>query len=116
MSFKLRIADEAITNIKSDADWWSENRSKEQAREWTRAILTQINGLTETAGQCPRSREDGREGFPFTLFDKLVGLGPGNSHRAVFTIRDDTVFVLAVRSNRQDDLSPNDINTDLDSI
>jgi hypothetical protein len=41
--------------------------------------------------------------------DKLLGLGSRPSYRAVFTIQDGAVYVLAVRRSTQDTIRPTDI-------
>jgi len=63
----------------------------------------------ESASWCAHSRENGRPRFKVELWDKLVNLGRGNSHRILFTIQSETIFVLTVRSTGQDDLTPHDL-------
>jgi hypothetical protein len=48
--------------------------------------------------------------FPFEIRDKLVGLGSRPGFRAVFTIKDDTVYVLTVRRLAQDVIRPDDVD------
>ncbi len=118
MSFRLRVTRQALDDIDSNFIWWQENRSPDQAARWQETVLEQIDGLTEvlTAQSCPHSREHGRKGFNYPLSDRRLGIGSSYTHRAVFTIKDDTVFVLTVRSTRQRDLEPADVPSDLDSV
>lgn len=109
MSLQVAITEEARCNISENADWWAEHRSVDQARRWKEEVKLQILRLPESAPQCPHSRENGRPLFKYELWDKLVGLGRGTSHRIVFTIQSETIIVLAVRSAGQDDLMPNDL-------
>lgn len=49
------------------------------------------------------------EEFPYEIRDKLLGLGPRSGYRAIFTIKDDTVYVLTFRSSVQDIVRPSDV-------
>ncbi len=104
MSRRVVITDEAERNILSNAVWWAENRSVEQARRWLVEARRTTEDLPRTAPSCPLSRENGRPEFKVELRDKLFGLGRGNTHRIVFTMTDKVIYVLTVRSTRQDDL------------
>lgn len=115
MSLHLRITRQAIEDIDANKSWWEQNRSVEQANEWEEAVFQEIGTLADHASICPPSRENGRKGIAYPLQDKRVGLRKTYTHRAVFTIKDDTVFVLAVRSTRQRDLEADDLPEDLDS-
>jgi hypothetical protein len=42
------------------------------------------------------------------------GLGSRPGYRAIFTIKDDEVFVLALRAAEQDRLTPDDVAFDVD--
>ena len=47
--------------------------------------------------------------FPYEIRDKLVGLGSRRRYRAVFTVKEAEVFVLAVRACEEDRLTPDDV-------
>ena len=49
--------------------------------------------------------------FPYEIRDKLLGLGPHPSYRAIFTIKDDAVYVLTVRRSAQDVVRPSEVET-----
>ena len=51
----------------------------------------------------------GLANFPFALRQITFGLGNKPTHRVVFEIRGDTVYVLAVRHLAQADITPNDV-------
>ncbi len=116
MSLFLRITRQAISDIDANKSWWERHRSVGQADEWEDAVLEQIGTLTMHAFTCPPSREDGRTGIAYPLKDKRLGLKNAYTHRAVFTIKDETVYVLAVRSCRQRDLQAADLPSNVDSI
>lgn len=115
MNLRLRITRQAIKDIDANKFWWEQHRSVEQANEWEEAVFHEIETLSDHASICPPSRENGRKGITYALQDKRIGLRKTYTHRAVFTIKDDTVFVLAVRSTRQRDLEADDLPEDLDS-
>ncbi|GAB4154194.1 MAG: hypothetical protein Tsb009_30760 [Planctomycetaceae bacterium] len=48
--------------------------------------------------------------FPYEIRDKLIGLGSRPGFRAVFTIRDATVYILAVRRASQASLHPTEVD------
>lgn len=115
MSLKLRITRQAIEDIDANKIWWEQNRSIEQASEWEGVVFERIVTLVEFASACPPSRENGRTGIIYPLQDKRLGLRQTYTHRAVFTIKDGTVYVLAVRSTRQRDLEREDLPENLES-
>lgn len=67
---------------------------------WFDVIHEQLNSLAFLPESHSLSPEN--DDFPFGIRDKLVGLGSRPSYRAVFTIANDTVFVLSVRRADQD--------------
>ena len=52
------------------------------------------------------------DNFPYEIRDQLVGLGSRPRYRAVFTIKDDEVFVLSVRAGEEDHLTLGDMEFD----
>lgn len=112
MSLRLRITNQAIDDIDANKVWWEKNRSVEQANQWETMVFEQLSTLVEFASTCPPSRENGRKGIPYPLQDKRLGLRKMYTHRGVFTVKDETVYVLAVRSTRQRDLELGDLPDD----
>lgn len=76
---------------------------------WSDAIYDQIETLADFPESNALSVEN--NDFPYEIRDKLVGLGSRPSYRAVFTIKDNTVFVLTVRRSAQDVLRPSDVES-----
>jgi hypothetical protein len=68
-----------------------------------------IAGLAESPETHSIAREDELYDFPFTVRQLLYGVGRKSTHRAVFEIRDDTVYVHAIRHLAQDDVIPGNI-------
>ena len=109
MTFRVIVLPQARGDIDRNADWWAEHHSVEQALRWSDAIYDQI----ETLADFPESNSLSAENadFPYAIRDKLVGLGSRPTYRAVFTIKDDTVFVLTVRCSAQNVLRRTDVES-----
>jgi hypothetical protein len=75
--------------------------------------LDTIQSQLESIVDFPESHSLSAENdeFPNEIRDKLLGLGSRPSYRAVFTIKDDTVYVLTVRRSAQDVLRPSDVES-----
>jgi len=103
MSLRVDITDRAHRQLDAIADWWAENRSPEQAERWYAAFARAIDGLGDSHHLCGRAAEDTR--FPFELRELLFGMGGSPTHRALFTVRPDSVLVLVIRHVAQADVS-----------
>ena len=109
MSFRVTILPQARRDIDRNADWWAEHHSVEEALRWSDAVYDQLATLAEFPESHGLSAEN--DDFPYEIRDRLVGLGLRRSYRALFTIRDDTVYVLTVRRGAQDVIRPSDIES-----
>ena len=104
MTFRLVILSEAKAQIDAQTRWWAEHHSSRQAARWLDAVEQQLASLCEFPESHALSAEN--HAFPYEIRDKLLGLGSPRRHRAVFTIRGDTVFVIAVRQAAEDAIQP----------
>lgn len=109
MKFRVSILPQARRDVDRNADWWARHHSIEQALQWSNAVYDQLESLANFPESNGLSAESGE--FPYKIRDKLVGLGSRPGYRAVFTIRDDTVFVLTVRRSAQDALQSSDVES-----
>lgn len=108
MKYRIEISPRARRQLDEAVAWWAEHRSREQAKRWFEAAMRAIESLREDAERCPRSREDGI--LPFTIRDRVFGIGRRPTHRLVFSIEnDEAVYLLAVQHLARDDLRPDDI-------
>lgn len=112
MTFQVRVYPQAEEDIERNAQWWADNHSVEQAVRWFYAVRKQLRSLRTFSESHGLSPENGD--FPYEIRDKLVGLGSHPGYRAVFTIVDDTVHVLTVRSGAEDRLRADDITVDVE--
>ncbi len=108
MTYRVIVLPQARRDIDLNADWWAEHHSVEQALRWSDAVYDPIETLTDFPESNARSAEN--DDFPYDLRDKLLGLGSRPGYRAVFTIRDDTNYVLTVRRAAQDILRPDQVH------
>lgn len=107
MTFRVSILPRARRDIDRNADWWADHHSVEQALRWSDAVYDQIATLADFPESNGLSAEN--DDFPYEIRDKLLGRGSRPGYRAVFTIRGDTIYVLAVRRGAQDALSPDQV-------
>lgn len=107
MKYRVNITRRARVDISRNAKWWADHHSVEQSLNWADTIYDQLESLQDSPQSNSLSTETGE--FGIELRDKLVGLGSHRRYRAVFTIREHEVIVLAVRATEQDRLTPSDL-------
>ena len=106
--YVVKILPRAADDIERNAVWWADHHSVDQAIKWFDEVRRQILSLNRRPESHGLAEEN--DDFPYEIRNKLVGLGARRSYRAVFTIRDDVVFVLAVLHSAQDSLCPADVD------
>ena len=104
MTYRVVILPRAESDVESFARWWAEHHDSAQAEKWFDAIHQQLKLLSEFPEGYSLSAEN--DDFPYVIRDKLLGLGSRPSYRAVFTIKDNTVYVLAIRRTSQNRFPP----------
>jgi plasmid stabilization system protein ParE len=109
MSYEVFITSKAKSHLVACARWWSEHRSPDQAARWLDGFEAAIGSLSEHPEQHGLARENDFNELPYPARQLLYGLGNRPTHRAVFEIRGDTVYVVAVRHLAQDDLSSDEL-------
>lgn len=98
--FKVRITQPAEIDIQRNFEWWRDNRDPEQATEWYESIFPAIQSLAQMPRRCAFARE--QDPYPGELRQLQFGIGRKATHRIIFTIEDETVFILAVLHHRQE--------------
>jgi plasmid stabilization system protein ParE len=109
MTFRVILLPRAAADIEANAHWWATHHSVDQAERWFNAIHEQLKSLARFPESNSLSTENGD--FPCEIRDKLLGLGSRPTYRAVFTIKDDAVYVLTVRRGDQDVVRPGELET-----
>ena len=109
MSFVVNITDDALDDLRRNADWWAQHHSAEQAITWFEAVEKQIYSLDQMPERHPLAVENPR--FSIDIREKLVGLGSRPGYRAIYTITESEVRVFRVLRAAQDELQPDDVNS-----
>jgi plasmid stabilization system protein ParE len=99
---------QAKADVQRNAKWWAQHHSSELAATWLDAIQSQLTTLVDFPESHSLSAEN--DAFPYEIHDKLLGLGSRPTNRAIFTIKNENVYVLTVRRASQDTLQPNQIS------
>ncbi|MGL4513479.1 MAG: type II toxin-antitoxin system RelE/ParE family toxin [Lacipirellulaceae bacterium] len=104
MTYRVVVTEEARIVAETDAAWWAQHRSPEQAARWLDGLHAAVAGLAESPlahGLARESKELGHE-----LREMLYGLGGSRTHRVLYEVRGDEVLVVTVRHTARDDYRP----------
>lgn len=107
MNFNVIVLPQAIDDIARNADWWAENHSLEQAREWAVAMRGKLESLRTMPERFAVAPENSK--CSVEIREQPLGIGARKTYRAVFTIREQSVYVLAVRAGEQASLDPGEV-------
>lgn len=107
MRYEVIVLPRAELQLYNSALWWAEHRDADQAIRWVEGMEAAIAALADNPQQHPVAREDALA--EFTVRQIVCGLSRKPTHRAVFRVRDDKVFVYAVRHLHQRDLTPEEL-------
>ncbi|MEZ6147605.1 MAG: type II toxin-antitoxin system RelE/ParE family toxin [Planctomycetaceae bacterium] len=107
MKYTVVMTPQASHELEGMADWWAENRFREQAGRWYTGISDEIDRLSENPQRWALSKES--DDFPFELRELHFGLGRRPTHRALFTIAEEFVVILTIRHTARDSLTRDDI-------
>jgi len=107
MKYHVEINPDAEQDIKRNAQWWSDTYSQDQAEVWFFEVHEQLKALSSLPLRHQLADED--EQFPYELRQMLVGLGNPRTYRAVYTVQNEIVHVLAVRRASQGPIHPLDL-------
>jgi plasmid stabilization system protein ParE len=110
MRLRLIVTPEAKGDIDRNACWWAEKHSLEQALRWSATIYDQLQTLRQFPKRHALAAENDK--FPFEVRENPVGVGSRPNYRAVYTVHEDTVYVLAIRRDSQDVLRGDDLSFD----
>jgi plasmid stabilization system protein ParE len=107
MNYPVIIRPKAERQLLEMANWWAKHRSHDQAERWYTGFVSAISSLSHEPTRCPLALED-RE-FPFEVRELHYGVGSRPTHRALFNIDDQRVYVLLIRHHAQQSISPDDM-------
>ncbi len=106
--YQVVVTPNAEEDIERNARWWAEHHSLGQALRWIEVVEEQLQALAtlpEAHSTAPENND-----YSFEIREKLVGLGSRPGYRAIYAIRDDSVFVLAVRRGAQGRVDPGELD------
>jgi plasmid stabilization system protein ParE len=109
VKYRVFITSKAKLQLMTCATWWAEHRDVEQAARWLNGLERAIAGLSENPERYGLARENNLYDLPYPVRQLNYGIGSKPTHRAVFEVRGDTVFVVAIRHLAQDDLSSDEL-------
>ena len=100
MSYQVEISEKAQTEARSAALWMAQF-SEEKATIWYFELSEAIQSLENMPFRCPLAPET----ISFGLEIRHLIFG---KYRILFTVEDETVFILNIRHAAQKTLSPDD--------
>ena len=101
MKFQVLITPSAKADIFEINAWLLENYPS-VAEKWLFGISQAVTSLSKFPERCPISPES--EAFDVAVRQLIYGKNP-HTYRILFSIRDEKVFILRVRSTKQQNLS-----------
>ncbi len=106
MAFQVRTTKTAEAQIQT-AYLWLKERNPGYADQWFRGLMNVIASLQEKPQR--RALASDNEAFSEQVRQLLYGKSR-NTYRILFTIRDETVFVLHVRHSSQASLTTDEVD------
>jgi plasmid stabilization system protein ParE len=98
MTFRVETTAQAERDAESILEWLLSQHAGEAGTRWFQALESAIASLTEFPKRCALAPED--RVFPFEVRQLLYGHKP-HIYRILFTIQDETVYVLHIRHGRR---------------
>ena len=107
MTLPVVVGPRADAQIDQAFAWWAKHRSADQANQWLQGILAAIEGICENPARYSKYSESQR--FPFDVREMHFGLGRRVTHRVLFTVRPECIYVLMVLHLARDAVGPDDL-------
>jgi len=101
---RVVVTHRAAAQLNATADWIAE-RAPLSAEKWFAEFAAKLQTLAENPERRPRARESRQ--MPFELRELLFG--QRRQWRVLFTVRQDIVFVMAIRHAAQEDVTLEDL-------
>ena len=100
MQYQVVVTPSAKADIFEIKTWLLENY-RDSAEDWLWGISQAVSSLSKLPERCPVSAES--KAFDVVVRQLLYGRKP-NIYRILFSIQDEKVYILRVRSTRQQSL------------
>ena len=107
MTYNVQFSAEAESNIREIIEWIT-NRSSSGASRWLDALTestTRLKCSPTSFGLAPES-----ESFRDEIRQVLFGTPRGNTYRALFVLRSNTVHIVSVRASGRALLRPGEVD------
>jgi plasmid stabilization system protein ParE len=104
MTYEVVMTGRAERDLRAAAEWIAAS-APEAALRWLDGFRKAIGRLQSNPEMCGYARENGV--FPLEL--RQLAYGHKRNYRAIFTIREAQVVVLAIRHAARADLEPGDL-------
>ncbi len=101
MNKPVILTEPAFEDLRRNAEWWAKHRC------WYDGFVTTLETLDNNAERCGLARENAE--FSYEVRELFYGVSSRPTHRALFTIRRDSVLVLVIRHVAQQDVTPDDL-------
>jgi plasmid stabilization system protein ParE len=108
MKYRIVVDPRVHDQLRQACRWWAEHHSAEQAERWYNGFADAIQTLGDNPHRHGLAPEN--ESFPIEVRNLLYGIGHKPTHRALFAIRPDMVYVFSVRHLAQKPLTPDDLS------
>jgi plasmid stabilization system protein ParE len=103
MKYRIELAATAKMDIRVQAQWLRDHVSPAAANKWLTGLDKAIATLKTRPLRCPLAAENDK--FPEDIHVLMYGRKP-RTHRIIFTIRLNIVYVLYIRHTARDELEP----------
>ena len=94
--------------LEESYQWWATNHSPEQAARWFNGFIEALQSLEVNPERFALAPEN--DAFPCEVRQLNYGLGSTPTHRALYTIRPDMVFVFLIRHLAQGEIDVDDLD------
>jgi len=106
MTHTIIYTHRAAAEIREAMEWWRDHRSPEEASRWINDIFPAINSLQDDPERFPLAPES--DLHPAGLRQLLFGVGRSITHRVIFTIQGNEVWILTIRHTARRELQGED--------
>lgn len=104
MTYNVIIDPKAHEQLELAFQWWAKHRSVDQSVRWYNGFMDRLLTLESNPGRWALAPEN--DSFPFEVRQLLYALGSKPTHRALFTIQPDLVYIFAIRHVAQEPITP----------
>lgn len=103
MAYRVEVTARAEKDANGILEWLLSEGAGERGTRWFQSLADAIDSLSEFPLRCPLAPENGN--FRFEVRNLFYGESP-NVYRILFTVVNETVFVLSIRHGRRRPLKP----------